>query len=107
MTANVDHVAAVETAMDVDIAGYCERKHNNPPNNKRMATVAIETLTPLVRAQVAAEIRAEYDKVHARYESWLHTYGSAVEPGSRDHDSEIMMDALDLAARIASKETDA
>ena len=47
-----------------------------------------------IREQVARELEAERDVIRKRYEGWLHTYGSAVEPGSRDHDSEVAMDTL-------------
>ena len=48
MTADAAHVAAVEAALMTLVAG----------SHRDAATVAVETLTPLIRAQVAAEIRA-------------------------------------------------
>jgi hypothetical protein len=50
----------------------------------RDATVAVETLTPLIRAQVAAEIRAERDS----------------EPSTCRSD-EVWDDGMSVAARIA------
>lgn len=59
MTADAAHVAAVAEALchtyddDPDgLGGY------TPADFMREAIVAVETLTPLIRAQVAAEIRA-------------------------------------------------
>jgi hypothetical protein len=103
VTAAAAHVAAVADALRDDV-------RNNGVNcpdpscltcTRERARIAVETLTPLIRAQVAAEIRAERDRIRKQYEANLFTYGSAVEPGSRDYDSEIAMDTLDTAARIA------
>ena len=53
-----------------------------------------------LRERLAAEVEAERDRIRKRYEANLFTYGSAVEPGSRDPFDEAAMDALDTAARI-------
>ena len=52
MNTNPTHVTAVAEAL--------RGTWHNPPLGVReaMATVAVDTLTPLIRAQVAAEIRA-------------------------------------------------
>ena len=82
-------------------------------SGKRMgepaAEVAVAALVPLVeariRAAIAAEIR-EYAAAHGhRYEEWLFTYGSAVEPWSCDPYTAGVLDALETAARIAEKGT--
>lgn len=72
MTADAAHVAAVAEALrehDVferrsDLTAVCmcgfdfDPLHFGDPWNDHLATVAVETLTPLIRAQVAAEIAA-------------------------------------------------
>ena len=62
MTADAAHVAAVLAAWDTYDHGYrVERGHLDDSD----ATVAVETLTPLIRAQVAAERDALAAKVRA------------------------------------------
>lgn len=55
MTADPAHVAAVLAAWDTFDHGYLVQRGHLDADD---ATVAVEVLTPLIRAQVAAEIRA-------------------------------------------------
>ncbi len=95
MTADAAHVAAVIGATAVhQHRGQGQRKWDGTgwmcrcgewvtDWNRHRATVAVETLTPLIRAQVAAEIRARADDDG----DWI---------GQTDPDS-----ILRMAARIA------
>ena len=106
---NDSRVQAVVEAMDADINAYVEGKHQNPPNNERMAAVAVAALDAYdapkfssvvhdcclrpteadLRERIAAAIEAE---ANVQYEGGAGTnteYGRGVADG------------MESAARIA------
>jgi hypothetical protein len=100
--------------IDRDDAQHCEHWWDGEPccDCHRGDWEKITTERDAARAEVKAlgerialAIEAERDRIRKKYDSWLFTYGSAVEPGSRDLGLETAMDTLDVAARIARETT--
>lgn len=59
-----------------------------------LARAALAAARPLIREQAAQEVRVCANEKRAAYERTLTTYGSAVEPGSRDEYTEGYIDGL-------------
>ena len=100
-------VALIRATHEADCRPGCD--HPIEPSERlwRWADSAVTALVAAGWGDLAAErerlagvVEAERDRIRKQYESWLFRYGSAIEPGSRDRDSEAAMDALDVAARL-------
>ncbi len=101
MTADAAYVAAVAEAREQHETWWsfvwqtfkcrgCDWRDDDPARrDEHLATVAVETLTPLIRAQVAAEIRATLDTTREAWTSQGTGYRNA------------HLDGLRAAARIA------
>jgi len=105
---NPEHLEAVTPEVNRErIRFHPESRVTHCPKGHDAAYVEalLARRTKEVRGRIAAEIEEYAAPIRKQYEAWVYTYGSAVEPGSRDPELGGALGALFHAARIARGES--